>query len=131
MPNLQARDLSIQPSQNCISYLVYGSIIVIMRFRSKYDIFLDILKAASHNTEGSTLGFVIKKASLNAQQAKEVVIYLLEIGMLQLNSNKKTLRITRRGWRFINLYENLNGHIPRNNKIAHISEQNISSLVYP
>lgn len=102
-----------------------------MRSRSKYDIFLDILKTASHNTEGSTLGFVIKEASLNAQQAKEIVIYLLEIGMLQFNSNKKTLRTTRKGWRFIDLYESLNGYVLANNKIAHISAQNISSLVYP
>jgi predicted transcriptional regulator len=92
---------------------------------------LDILKAASHNTEGSTLGFVIKEASLNSQQAKEIVIYLLEIGMLQFNSYKKTLRTTRKGWRFINLYENLNSYVPTNNKIAHISAQNIQSLVYP
>ena len=75
-----------------------------MRFRSKYDIFLDILKAASHNTEGSTLRFVIKEASLNSQQAKEIVIYLLEIGMLQFNTNKKTLRTTPKG------YLNLTGH---------------------
>jgi predicted transcriptional regulator len=102
-----------------------------MRSRSKYDIFLDILKTASHNTERSKLGFVIKGASLNAQQAKEIVIYLLEIGMLQFNSNKKTLRTTRKGWRFIDLYESLNGYVPANNKIAHISAQNISSLVYP
>ena len=101
-----------------------------MRFRSKYDIFFDILKAASHNTEGSTLGFVIKEASLNAQQAKEIVIYFLEIGMLQFNSNKKTLRTTRKGWRFIDLYESLNGYVPTKNKIANISKQNISSLVY-
>ena len=67
-----------------------------MRSRSKYDILLDILKTASHNTEGSTLGFVIKGASLNAQQAKEIVIYLPP-GMLQFNSNKKTLRTTRKG----------------------------------
>jgi predicted transcriptional regulator len=76
-----------------------------MRSRSKYDIFLDILKTASHNTEGSTLGFVIKGASLNSQQAKD----LLEIGMLQFNSNRKTLRTTRKGWRFIDLYGSLNG----------------------
>ena len=102
-----------------------------MRLRSKYDIFLDILKAASHNTEGSTLGIVTKKASLNAQQAKEIVIYLFEIGMLEFNSNKKTLRITRKGWRFINLYENLSRIVPTASKRAHISEQNISSLVCP
>lgn len=94
-------------------------------------IYLDILKTASNNTEGSTLGFVIKGASLNAQQAKEIVIYLLEIGMLQFNSNKKTLRTTRKGWRFIDLYESLNGYVPANNKIAHISAENISRLVYP
>ena len=101
-------------------------LLLIMRFRSRYDIFLEILKAASHNTERSTLGFVIKQVSLNSQQAKEIVIYLLEIGLLQFNSYKKTLRTTGKGWRFINLYENINGYVPTNNKIAHISEQKYS-----
>ena len=103
----------------------------IMRFRSKYDILLDILKAASHNTEGSTLSFVIKEASLNSQQAKEIMIYLLEIGLLQFNSYKKTLRTTTKGWRFINLYESLTDYVPTHNKKAHISKQNIQRLLYP
>jgi predicted transcriptional regulator len=89
-----------------------------MRSRSKYDIYLDILRTTSHNTEGSTLGFVIKGASLNSQQAKEIVIYLLEIGMLQFNSNKKTLRTTRKGWRFMDLYESLNGYFVFLRKIS-------------
>jgi predicted transcriptional regulator len=75
---------------------------------------------------------VIKESSLNAQQAKEIVIYLLEIGMLQFNGNEKTLTTTRKGWRFIELYKNLNNYMPTNNKIGYLSEQerDISSLVY-
>ena len=103
-----------------------------MRSRGKYDIFLDILKAAGHSTEGSPLSLVIKEALLTAEQAKEIVIYLLEIGMLQFNGNEKTLRTTRKGWRFIELYENLNDYMPTSNKIGYLSEQeqDISSLVY-
>jgi predicted transcriptional regulator len=50
--------------------------------RDKYDMFFDILKAAGRNIKGSKLTIVFKEASLNAEQAKEIVIYLLEIGLL-------------------------------------------------
>jgi predicted transcriptional regulator len=93
-----------------------------MRSRSKYDIFFDTLKAAGHSTEGSSLSLVIKEASLNAQQAREIVIYLLEIGMLQFDVDEKTLTTTSKGWRFKELYESLNNYVRAINKISYISE---------
>jgi len=42
-----------------------------MRARSKYDIFLDILKAAGHSTERSKLSIVIKEALLNPNKLKK------------------------------------------------------------
>lgn len=56
-----------------------------MRTRDKYDIFLDILKAAGLRSMGSTIVEVTKKASLNPEQAKEVIIDMLEIGLLEFN----------------------------------------------
>jgi predicted transcriptional regulator len=79
-----------------------------MPSRDKYDIFLDILKAAGHSIEGSRMTGVIKEASLNAEQAKEMVIDLLEIGLLEFNSEEKTLTTTAKGWRFVRIYEDLN-----------------------
>ena len=79
-----------------------------MTSRDKYDIFFDILKAAGRNIEGSRLVTVIKEASLNAEQAKEIVIDLLEIGLLEFSSKEKTLTTTTKGWRFVRIYENLN-----------------------
>ena len=79
-----------------------------MTSRDKYDIFFDILKAAGRNIKGSRLATVIKEASLNAEQAKEIVIDLLEIGLLEFSSKEKTLTTTTKGWRFVRIYENLN-----------------------
>jgi predicted transcriptional regulator len=79
-----------------------------MTSRDKYDIFFDILKAAGRNIKGSKLTRVFKEASLNAEQAKEIVIDLLEIGLLEFNSKEKTLTTTTKGWRFVRIYEKLN-----------------------
>jgi predicted transcriptional regulator len=80
--------------------------------RDKYHIILDVLNAAGRNTHGSSLTTVIKEASLNIQQAKELVIDLLELGLLEFNSKERTLRTTTKGWRFVRLYENLNQFVP-------------------
>jgi predicted transcriptional regulator len=72
-----------------------------MTSRDKYDIFFDILKAAGRNIKGSRLATVIKEASLNAEQAKEIVIDLLEIGLLEFSSKEKTLTTTAKGCRFV------------------------------
>jgi len=86
--------------------------------RDKYDIYFDILRAAGRNSDGSSLTTVIKAASLNAQLAKETVIYLLETGLLEFNSKDKTLATTAKGWRFIRLYENLNQHMLQRGKLS-------------
>lgn len=79
-----------------------------MRTRDKYDIFSDILKAAGRRNMGSTITEVTKDASLNAEQAKEVIIEMLKIGLLEFN-NEKSLRTTTKGWQFVRIYENLIG----------------------
>jgi predicted transcriptional regulator len=79
-----------------------------MTSRDEYDVFFDILKAAGRNIRRSKMTEVIKEASLNAEQAKEIVIDLLEIGLLEFDSKEHTLTTTAKGWRFIRIYENLN-----------------------
>ena len=91
---------------------------IILTSRDKYDIYFDILIAAGRKYDGSSLTTVIKTASLNAQLAKETVIYLLETGLLEFNSNDKTLTTTARGWRFVRLYENLNQYMLRFRKLS-------------
>jgi predicted transcriptional regulator len=75
--------------------------------RDKYDIFSDILKAAGRRNEGSRITEVIKEASLNAEQAKEVVLDMLEIGLLEFTREANTLTTTAKGWRFVMIYQNL------------------------
>jgi predicted transcriptional regulator len=77
-----------------------------MRTRDKYDIFSDILKAAGRRNMGSTITEVTKKASLNPEQAKEVIIDMLEIGLLEFKK-ERTLKTTTKGWQFVKIYENL------------------------
>lgn len=77
-----------------------------MRTRDKYDIFSDILKAAGRGNMGSTITEVTKKASLNPEQAKEVIIDMLEIGLLEFKK-ERTLKTTTKGWQFVRIYENL------------------------
>jgi predicted transcriptional regulator len=91
-----------------------------MRARDKYDIFSDILKAAGHRNMGSTITEVTKEASLNPEQAKEVIIDMLEIGLLEF-SKEKTLKTTTKGWRFVRIYENLIEFMPISSKIEHMS----------
>ncbi|MDQ6667947.1 MAG: winged helix-turn-helix domain-containing protein [Thermoproteota archaeon] len=91
-----------------------------MRTRDKYDIFSDILKAAGRRNMGSTIAEVTKKASLNPEQAKEVIIDMLEIGLLEFNK-EKTLKTTTKGWQFVRIYENLSEFIPISSKIDHLS----------
>lgn len=88
-----------------------------MTSRDKYEIFFDILKAAGRNIKGSKLTRVFKEASLNAEQAKEIVIDLLEIGLLEFNSKEKTLTTTAKGWRFVRIYENLNDFMLTRRKV--------------
>lgn len=78
-----------------------------MTSRDKYDIFSDILKAAGRRNEGSRITEVIKGASLNAEQAKEVVLDMLEIGLLEFTREANTLTTTAKGWRFVMIYQNL------------------------
>lgn len=77
-----------------------------MRTRDKYDIFSDILKAAGQRNVGSTITEVTKKASLNPEQAKEVIIDMLEFGLLEFKK-ERTLKTTTKGWQFVRIYENL------------------------
>jgi predicted transcriptional regulator len=91
-----------------------------MRTRDKYDIFSDILKAAGQRNMGSTIAEVTKKAFLNQEQAKEVIIDMLEIGLLEFNK-EKTLKTTTKGWQFVRIYEDLIGFIPISSKIDHMS----------
>jgi len=95
-----------------------------MPSRDKYDIFTDILKAAGHNFKGSRMTTVIKEASLNAEQAKEIVLDLLEIGLLEFNSKEKTLTTTARGWRFVRIYGNLNDFMLTRRKVNYMSVRN-------
>ena len=90
-----------------------------MRTRDKYDIFSDILKAAGRRNVGSTIAEVTKKASLNPEQAKELIIDMLEIGLLEFK--EKTLKTTTKGWQFVRIYENLSEFIPISSKIDHMS----------
>jgi predicted transcriptional regulator len=78
-----------------------------MTSRDKYDIFSDILKAAGSRIKGSKIPEVIKEASLNAEQAKEVVIVMLEMGLVEFNKEGNTLRTTEKGWQFVMIYQNL------------------------
>jgi len=98
-----------------------------MGSRDKYGITLDILKAAGRNTRGSSLATVIKEASLSTQQAKEVVIDLLEIGLLEFNNKQKTLATTTRGWQFVSLYENLNRYVSIHTKVGYFRARNFST----
>jgi predicted transcriptional regulator len=91
-----------------------------MRARDKYDIFSDILKAAGHRNMGSTITEVTKEASLNPEQAKEVIIDMLEIGLLEFNK-EKTLKTTTKGWQFLMTYKNLIEFISISSKIEHMS----------
>jgi predicted transcriptional regulator len=88
-----------------------------MRTRDKYDIFSDILKAAGQRNMGSTIAEATKKASLNP---KELLIDMLEIGLLEFNK-EKTLETTTKGWQFVRIYENLSEFIPISSKIDHMS----------
>ena len=91
-----------------------------MRTRDKYDIFSDILKAAGRRNMGSTIAEVTKKASLNLRTSKEVIIDMLEIGLLEFHK-EKTLKTTTKGWQFERIYENLSEFIPISSKIDHMS----------
>jgi predicted transcriptional regulator len=91
-----------------------------MRTRDKYDIFSDILKAAGRRNVGSTIAEVTKKASLNPDQAKELIIAMLEIGLLEFNK-EKNLKTTTKRWQFVRIYENLSEFIPISSKIDHMS----------
>ena len=93
--------------------------------RDRYDIFLDILKAAGRNSNGSSLTSVIRAASLNAQLAKESMIYLLETGLIEFNSKEKTLTTTAKGWQFIRLYESLNRCILRQRELSPIQSRHL------
>jgi predicted transcriptional regulator len=87
--------------------------------RDKYDIFSDILEAAGRRNSGSRIIEVVKEASLNGEQAKEVVIYMLEIGLLEFNREGNTLRTTGKGWRFIRIYQNLRQMMPMSNRTVY------------
>jgi len=91
-----------------------------MGSRDKYGIILDILKSAGRDIRGSSLATVIKDASLNPQQAKELVIDLLETGLLEFNSKEKTLATTTRGWQFVSIYENLNRYVSIYTKVGYV-----------
>lgn len=83
-----------------------------MPSRDKYDIFSDILKATSHRDGGSRITEVTKEASLNMRQAKEVIMDMLEIGLLDFNTEDKTLRTSAKGWRFQMIYKELIEFMP-------------------
>ena len=91
-----------------------------MRTRDKFDIFSDILKVAGRRNMGSTIAEVTREASLNAEQAKELIIDMLEIGLLEFNK-EKTLKTTTKGWRFVMIYKNLIEFISISSKIDHMS----------
>jgi predicted transcriptional regulator len=59
-----------------------------MGSRDKDDIFSDILKAAGRRNMGSAITEVTEDASLNPEEAKEVIIDMLEIGLLEFNKEK-------------------------------------------
>lgn len=90
-----------------------------MTSRDKYDIFSDILKAAGRRNNGSRIPEVIREASLNAEQAKEVVIDMLEIGLLEFTREQNTLKTTTKGWLFLKLYQNLEEMVSISNRIIY------------
>ena len=90
-----------------------------MTSRDKYDIFSDILKAAGRRNKGSRIPEVIREASLNAEQAKEIVIDMLEIGLLEFTREQNTLKTTTKGWLFVRIYQNLKGMMSISNRIIY------------
>ena|ERR1700757_4097326 len=90
-----------------------------MTSRDKYDIFSDILKAAGRRNKGSRIPEVIREASLNAEQAKEIVIDMLEIGLLEFTREQNTLKTTTKGWRFVRIYQNLKQNMSISNRIIY------------
>ncbi len=90
-----------------------------MTFRDKYDIISDILKSAGRRNMGSRLTEVIKEASLNAEQAKEIVIDMLEIGLLEFTREQNTLKTTAKGWLFVRIYQNLKEMLSISNRIIY------------
>jgi hypothetical protein len=59
-----------------------------MTSRDKYDIFSGILEAAGRTYKGSRIIEVTKEVSLDGEHAKEVVIDMLEIGLLEFKRRK-------------------------------------------
>lgn len=75
--------------------------------RDKYRIFSDVLTSAGTRNQGSTIREVIKEASLSLEQAKEIILDMLEIGLLDFNDENRTLTTTKKGWKFVWTYQNL------------------------
>ena len=96
-----------------------------MTSRDKYDIFSDILKAAGRRNKGSRIPEVIREASLNTEQAKEVVIDMLEIGLLEFTREQNTLKTTTKGWLFLKLYQNLEKMVSISDKIIYTPSETI------
>ena len=96
-----------------------------MTSRDKYDIFSDILKAAGRRNKGSRIPEVIREASLNVEQAKEVVIDMLEIGLLEFTREQNTLKTTTKGGLFLKLYQNLEEMVSFSNRIIYTPSETI------
>jgi predicted transcriptional regulator len=72
-----------------------------MKYRSRTDIAALILEAAK---DGAAKTKIMYKAFLSYAQLKEYLNKLLENGLIEYNKEERIFRITEKGLRFLQLY---------------------------
>jgi predicted transcriptional regulator len=76
-----------------------------MRYRSRTDIFSQILEAA--NGGGATKSKIMYKAFLSHAQLKEYLMLLTESDLLRYDGDTHTFKTTEKGLRFLHTYNQL------------------------
>jgi predicted transcriptional regulator len=77
-----------------------------MKYRSRTDIVVQILDAASGNGENKTK--IMYRAYLSYAQLKEYLSILVSNGLLEENGAEKLYKITEKGAKFLKVYEQMN-----------------------
>jgi predicted transcriptional regulator len=80
---------------------------LIMKYRSRTDIFASILQSAN-DPKGVGITTIMYKSFLSHYQLKKYLSIMLENGLLKHEAEEHLYKITEKGLRFLQLFSNIN-----------------------
>jgi predicted transcriptional regulator len=78
-----------------------------MKYRDKTEIIQDILQTANSDGNGIGKTKIMRNASLSSYQIRAYLSILIDNGLIQLDLNSPRLKITEKGLKFLQLYEQI------------------------